>query len=64
MAEPTAPFRRQADTLDDLARRVDRLSVSRHDPEAFFEERSEIVAALRKEAGKLRTSDRKEARTG
>lgn len=31
-----------------LARRVDRLTVCRRDPEAFFIERSEIVFALRR----------------
>lgn len=36
-----------AGLCDDLARQVERLSVSRRDPEAFFVERSEIAAALR-----------------
>ncbi|WAJ26868.1 hypothetical protein [Antarcticirhabdus aurantiaca] len=40
------------DRIERLARRVERLSVSRHDPEAFFEERSEIVAELRREASR------------
>lgn len=36
-----------AERLSALARRVDRLSPSRHDPERFFEERDEISTALK-----------------
>jgi nitrogen-specific signal transduction histidine kinase len=36
----------EADRLRALADRVDRLSPSRHDPERFFEERSEIARDL------------------
>lgn len=39
--------------IEGLARRVERLSVSHRDPEAFFEERAEIVHALRREAARL-----------
>ena len=46
----TAP----ADAIEEIASRLDRLSVSRHDPERFFEERSELAHLLRKEAWKLR----------
>lgn len=59
MAEPDRTIVVHADTIDDIARRLDRLSVSRHDPHAFFEERSELVDALRKEAGKMRCSRQK-----
>jgi hypothetical protein len=37
-----------AEALVDLARRVARLSPDRRDPERFFEERSDLVAELRK----------------
>lgn len=39
---------RLIDRLDDLACRVDRLTVHRHHPERFFEERSDIVDELRR----------------
>jgi hypothetical protein len=37
-----------AETLTALAARVERLTVSRKDPAAFFEERSEIADALKR----------------
>ncbi len=39
--------------LDELASRVRRLTISRSDPERFFEDRSEIAAELLKLAGAL-----------
>ncbi len=40
------------DRIEVLASRVERLSLSHRDPEAFFEERSEIAHALRREAAR------------
>jgi hypothetical protein len=45
-AQPAPPV--DADDLTELARRVERLTVSRTNPEAFFEERSEIAYELRR----------------
>ena len=42
-----------SDRMEALARRVECLSPSRHDPEKFFEERSEIAHDLRREATQL-----------
>ncbi len=42
-----------AGELRDLARRIDRLTVSRRDPERFFVERDELAAALRARADRL-----------
>lgn len=47
---------RDAETLDDIARRIERLTISRRDPDRFFEERSEIAELVRKEAWKRRVS--------
>ena len=47
MTAPLSASREAAELCDGLARRVERLSISRRDPEAFFVERSEIAAALR-----------------
>lgn len=43
-----------AAALRELADRVNRLTVSRRDPDRFFEERSEISAELRRIADQLR----------
>lgn len=43
-----------ADIVEKLADQVERLTVDRHDPERFFEDRSEIVFRLREEARRLR----------
>jgi hypothetical protein len=40
--------KREGDTLSTLALRVSRLTPSHRDPEAFHEEKSEIVAGLRR----------------
>ena len=53
MAEPDP--RAHAERIEDIARRLDRLTISRRDPDAFFEERSELVEALRREAMTVRT---------
>lgn len=45
---------RSADAFERLADQVDRLSVNRHDPERFFEDRSEIVYRMREETRRLR----------
>lgn len=58
MAEPNRTIAFHADTIDEIARRLDRLSVSRRDPHAFFEERSELVDALRQAAKELRPKAR------
>lgn len=50
-----------AERIDDLARRVGRLSPSRHDPERFFVERSEIEDELRRAARRI---DRQRSRNG
>ena len=42
------------DHLSLIADRLERLSVSRHDPEQFFVERSELVHELRAIAGRWR----------
>lgn len=44
-----------ADRLDDLSRRVSRLIPSRHDPEAYHAEKSEIVFELRQLARQTST---------
>lgn len=46
-----------AERLEDLARRVDQLIPQRRDPNAYHEEKSEIVAQLRQAA-----KDAKDAR--
>jgi chaperonin cofactor prefoldin len=43
-----------ADRLDDLALRVERLSPSHRQPERFSEDKSEIIAELRREAREQR----------
>lgn len=43
-----------ADKLEELARRVDRLIPRRRDPDAFHEEKSEIVAQLREVAREVK----------
>lgn len=43
-----------SDWLDDLARRVERLSPSHRNPERFSEDKSEIIAELRREAREQR----------
>jgi hypothetical protein len=51
---PSTPVTAQSGDANDLtalARRVERLTVSRTNPEAFFEERSEIAFAMRRLAG-------------
>ena len=52
------------DEIETLARRVERLTISRQDPEAFFCERSEIAADLRAAAGRAAwvLPDKKNAR--
>jgi len=45
---------RNPDDLVALAHRVERLTISRTNPEAFFEERSEIAHAMRRLAGTTR----------
>lgn len=40
--------------LEELARRVDRLIPRRRDPDAFHEEKSEIVAQLRQVAREVK----------
>jgi hypothetical protein len=44
---PFRPSRTEANELQDIASRLSRLTISRKDPHAFFEERSELVFALR-----------------
>lgn len=58
MDKRTDPGAGPADRIEDIASRLDRLSVCRRDPERFFEERSELAHLLRKEAGKLRSGRR------
>lgn len=41
--------------LDDLANAVQRLTIDRRDPEKFHQDKSEIVAALRRMARKARS---------
>ncbi|WP_414146055.1 hypothetical protein [Acetobacter indonesiensis] len=41
---------RQSSILDDLANAVQRLTIDRCDPEKFHQDKSEIVAALRRMA--------------
>jgi len=41
------------DRLDGLALRIERLTISRRDPEWFFIERSEIAYGLRREIARL-----------
>ncbi len=53
MAKASLPAGPSSETLHEMARRVERLTISRRDPEAFFVERSEIADALRKEAWKV-----------
>ncbi len=43
----------QAEELRELARRAQRLTVSRRDPERFFVEREEISAGLRRMADSI-----------
>lgn len=52
MAKPLIPAGASPEALHEIACRVERLTISRRDPEAFFVERSEIANALRKEAWK------------
>jgi hypothetical protein len=42
-----APAKPLVDVLDDLAERIERLSISRHDPHKFFEDRDELAKELR-----------------
>jgi hypothetical protein len=54
--EACAPFRPQRplnEMLDDIARRVSRLTVSHRDPEAFFVARSELAHDLQRLARTL-----------
>lgn len=46
---------RHQTVLDDLANAVQRLTIDRHDPEKFHQDKSEIVAALRRMARKARS---------
>jgi hypothetical protein len=46
----------------DIARRLDRLSPSRTDPHAFFEERSELAGTLKRWAADLRASPSRPSR--
>jgi hypothetical protein len=46
-ARPFHPTREESGELKAIAARVGRLTVSRKDPHAFFEERSELVFELR-----------------
>ena len=43
----------EAEELRELARKVDRLTICRRDPERFFADKSEIVADLRRRADRL-----------
>jgi predicted Zn-dependent peptidase len=47
MLVPAIRSQTRADTINALADRVNRLTVSRHDPEAFYAERSDISAGWR-----------------
>lgn len=46
---------RHSSPLDDLANAVQRLTIDRRDPEKFHQDKSEIVAALRRMARKARS---------
>lgn len=59
MAKASESRAEPAAAIEAIASRLDRLSISRIDPEAFFEERSELAHLLRKEAGKLRLQERR-----
>ncbi|WP_062223148.1 hypothetical protein [Aureimonas sp. D3] len=63
MAKSLTPAGVSPEMLHEMARRVERLTVSRRDPEAFFVERSEIADALRKEAWKAEREARETPRT-
>jgi hypothetical protein len=44
----TASLPTPADVLRNVAKRLERLSPSPHDPERYFEEKDSIVSALKK----------------
>ncbi len=49
--------------LDELATRLNRVGLSRIDPERFHEERNEIVVEMRRMAKRLRGDHRKDSTT-
>lgn len=53
----TPAFRRIAETVREIALRVDRNLPSHRDPEAFHVEKSEIVAALRRLARSMNDTE-------
>ncbi len=55
-ARPSAPDR--SDRLRELARRLERLTVSRRDPERFFAEREELTEELRAIAIEIKIKER------
>lgn len=52
MTAPAAPST-DGEAIADLANRVGRLTIDRHDPERFHVDRSEIVADLRRLAARV-----------